>query len=101
MQLETQAKTIELNGEQVASSNQSAPVPAIFPAEGYVRLPSILKPSGPLPISRSTWWLGVKEGRYPPPVKLGPRVTAWRAADIIALMERFEREVSNDNDRRA
>jgi len=29
----------------------------------------------------------VKAGRYPAPVKLGPRVTAWRASDIRSLLE--------------
>ena len=55
---------------------------------GYVRLADILGPAGPLPISRSSWWAGVKTGRYPAPVKLGPRITAWRVEDILALMER-------------
>jgi prophage regulatory protein len=59
-----------------------------LPASGFVRLSSILAPDGPIPVSRSTWWLGVKEGRYPPPVKLGPRITAWRVEDIRALIER-------------
>ncbi|MBV7539470.1 AlpA family transcriptional regulator [Acidovorax sp. sic0104] len=39
------------------------------------------------PVSRSTWYAGVKTGRYPAPVKLGLRATAWRAADIAALIE--------------
>lgn len=55
---------------------------------GYVRLADILAPAGPLPIGRSTWWQGVRDGRYPKPVKLGPRITAWRVEDIRALMDR-------------
>lgn len=47
--------------------------------------PDIIAPRGPIPVSRSTWWQGVKDGRFPQPVRLGPRVTAWRAADIDAL----------------
>jgi predicted DNA-binding transcriptional regulator AlpA len=54
---------------------------------GYVRLADILAPAGPLPISRSSWWAGVKAGRYPAAVKFGPRITAWRVEDILALME--------------
>jgi prophage regulatory protein len=53
---------------------------------GYVRLADILAPVGPLPIGRSTWWKGIQEGRYPKPVKLGPRITAWRVEDIRALI---------------
>lgn len=40
-----------------------------------------------LPIGRSTWWQWVREGKAPKPVKLGKRTTAWRAADIDALIE--------------
>lgn len=40
------------------------------------------------PVSRSTWWHGVRTGRYPKPTKaLGERITAWHSADIIALIE--------------
>jgi predicted DNA-binding transcriptional regulator AlpA len=55
---------------------------------GFVRLSSILAPNGPIPVGRSTWWAGVKSGRFPKPVKLGPRITAWRVEDIRALIER-------------
>lgn len=59
-----------------------------FPGTGFLRLKSILAPAGPIPVARSTWWAGVKSGRYPAPVKLGPRITAWRVEDIRALIER-------------
>jgi len=59
-----------------------------FPKEGFVRLKSIIAPVGPIPVGKSTWWAGVKDGRYPQPVKLGPRITAWRVEDIRALMDR-------------
>ena len=58
-----------------------------FPDTGLVRLSQILAPPGPIPLSPSTWWAGVKEGRFPKPVKLGPRITAWRAEDIRTLIE--------------
>ena len=57
-----------------------------LPATGFVRLTSILAPRGPIPVSKSTWWAGVKSGRYPKSVKLGPRITAWRVEDIKALI---------------
>ena len=50
---------------------------------GFLRLPQVLKV---FPVSKSTWWAGVKEGRYPQPVKLGPKMTAWRVEDIRALI---------------
>jgi prophage regulatory protein len=40
-----------------------------------------------IPVSRSTWWKGVKEGRFPQPVKLGPRTTCWRESDIAELLK--------------
>lgn len=58
-----------------------------FPEAGLVRLKEILAPDGPIPVSKSTWWAGVKSGRYPESLKLGPRITAWRAEDIRALIE--------------
>jgi len=57
-----------------------------LPLTGFVRLPGILAPQGPIPVSKSTWWAGIKDGRYPKPVKLGPRITAWRVEDIRSLI---------------
>jgi predicted DNA-binding transcriptional regulator AlpA len=54
-----------------------------LPVEGYVRLPQVLKV---FPISKSSWWAGVADGRYPQPVKLSPRVTAWKVEDIRRLI---------------
>ena len=58
------------------------------PRWGFLRLKAIIGPEGPIPVARSTWWAGVRSGRYPAPVKLGPRVTAWRVEDIEALIEK-------------
>jgi predicted DNA-binding transcriptional regulator AlpA len=58
-----------------------------FPETGLVRLSQILAPAGPIPVSKSTWWDGVKDGRFPKPQKLGPRTTVWKVADIRALYE--------------
>ncbi len=65
-----------------------------LPESGYLRLAQILgdKKSNPpvlpiIPIGKSSWWAGVKSGRYPQPVKLGPRTTAWRIEDIRHLIE--------------
>jgi predicted DNA-binding transcriptional regulator AlpA len=55
-----------------------------IPETGFVRLPVILKV---IPVGRTTWWAGVKSGRFPKPVKLGSRITAWRVEDIRALIE--------------
>ncbi len=39
-----------------------------------------------IPLRKSAWWRGVKEGKFPQPVKLG-KTTAWRAKDIKKLLE--------------
>ncbi len=69
-----------------------------LPAVGYLRLPQIIgdptaKPPIPpiMPISKSMWWQGVHDGRFPKPVKLGPKTTAWRVEDIRDLIERLGR----------
>jgi predicted DNA-binding transcriptional regulator AlpA len=55
-----------------------------IPATGFLRLPQVLEI---VPISKSAWWKGCKSGRFPKPVKLGPRTTAWKAEDIMALVK--------------
>lgn len=64
-------------------------------ATGFLRLHQIIgdpkaePPIRPIiPVSKSTWWAGVKSGRYPQPVRtLGKRITAWRIEDIRTLIE--------------
>ena len=65
-----------------------------LPETGFLRLPQIVgdsKSNPPIPalipVSKSTWWAGVKSGRYPRAVKLGPRITAWRVEDIRRLIQ--------------
>ena len=59
---------------------------ASIPSTGFLRLPQILHI---IPISESAWWAGCKTGRFPQPVKLGPRTTAWKAEDIAALVKQL------------
>jgi prophage regulatory protein len=58
-----------------------------LPQTGFLRLPAIIAPRGPIPVSKSTWWAGIKTGRYPKPVKLSARISAWRVEDIRAFIE--------------
>lgn len=51
--------------------------------EKLLRLPAVLTL---VPVSRSAWYEGIKAGRYPPPIKLGPKTSAWREADIAQLI---------------
>lgn len=45
-----------------------------------------------IPISKSSWWAGIKNGRFPQSVKLGPRTTAWRSEDIYKLIEQLNKK---------
>ena len=54
-----------------------------LPETGLLRVNQILRF---IPISRSSWWAGVKSGRYPRPFKLSERTTVWKVADIITLI---------------
>lgn len=62
-----------------------------IPADGWMRISQIIgDPSRGIPpivpVSRSGWYAGIREGKFPAPVKLGPRVSAWKASDIRALV---------------
>ena len=71
-----------------------------LPEFGYLRLPQIVgdpkaEPPIPaiIPVGRSTWWAGVKSGRYPQPVRtLGRRITAWEVGGIRELIRRLSEE---------
>ena len=70
---------------------------SLLPPAGYLRLSQIIgRPKanppvpGIIPVSASTWWAGVKSGKFPAPVKLSANVTAWKISDIRALMERID-----------
>lgn len=62
-----------------------------LPDTGFLRLRQIIGDASRgipslIPVSRSTWWAGVRSGRYPKPVKLGARCTAWRVEDVRELI---------------
>lgn len=64
-------------------------LPESLTKDVLLRLPQVLSI---IPIPKSSWWRGVKEGRYPKGIKLGERTTAWRASEINALIERLSAE---------
>lgn len=61
-----------------------------LPETGFLRLAQVLKF---IPVSKATFWNGVKSGRFPKPFKNG-RCTFWRAEDIRALIEQMAEGVS-------
>ncbi|MCU0973195.1 MAG: hypothetical protein MUF80_04470, partial [Burkholderiales bacterium] len=79
---------------------ERAPDPAgELPRHGLARLEQIIgdrtadPPIRPLiPVSKSTWWAGVRSGRFPPAVKVTKGVSAWRWEDIHRLLESLRPE---------
>jgi len=66
----------EMNSQNLQSND--------LPQTGLIRLRQLRRF---IPVSNSTWWAGVKSGRFPKPVHLSKRVTAWKNEDIHALIE--------------
>ena len=58
-----------------------------LPETGYLRLPDVLRL---IPVGKTTWWDGIKSGRFPKGVKIGSRVTAWRVEDIRGLISSLQ-----------
>ncbi|MFO1418516.1 MAG: AlpA family phage regulatory protein [Methylotetracoccus sp.] len=56
-----------------------------IPRTGYLRQEQILGTL--IPVSSTTLWRWVRAGKFPKPLKLSPRVTAWRASDIQQWLE--------------
>ncbi len=69
---------------------------------GFLRLPQIIGTAAActgnkqipkehyqplIPVSRASWWKGVREGKYPKSIKLDERTTVWRASDIYEFIE--------------
>ena len=65
-----------------------------LPETGFLRLPTILKL---IPIGKSSWWLGVKEGKYPKPIKLGERTTVWKVEDIRTLIDQYSNNKADNS----
>lgn len=78
----------------MSSQNQTIRAAAL-PETGFLRLKQIIgdpkaEPPIPalIPVSKSSWWAGCAAGKFPAPIKLGPRTTAWSVASIRDLIER-------------
>ena len=65
-----------------------------IPETGFVRLSQILTV---IPLGKTCWWEGVKSGRFPKPVKLSARCTAWKAEDIRALIQKLSERTQNES----
>lgn len=61
-----------------------------LPQEGFVRLPQVLHVLG---ISKTTFWDGIKKGRYPAPIKIGRRIAVWKVQDIRELITQLSNPI--------
>ncbi|UHS63458.1 AlpA family phage regulatory protein [Agrobacterium vaccinii] len=61
-----------------------------------LRVGQIAKPEGILGVSKSTFWSMVRAGTISQGIKIGPRMRAWRASEITALIDRLE--IQGDSD---
>jgi predicted DNA-binding transcriptional regulator AlpA len=73
----------KLQPQQSSASMNSVNPPAVLPETGFLRLPQVLQF---IPVSKSTWFSGVKSGRFPAAVKLGG-ITVWRVEDIRKFID--------------
>jgi predicted DNA-binding transcriptional regulator AlpA len=64
-----------------------------LPETGFVRLSQVLNV---IPIGKTNWWAGVKSGRFPQPIKLTERCTAWRVEDIRNLITQLSGLAADD-----
>jgi prophage regulatory protein len=67
------------------STHNAAPTFDTLPSTGYVRIAQLIP--APVPFSNATLWRKVAAGKFPAPVKLSARVTAWRVADVRAWLD--------------
>lgn len=51
-------------------------------SDRLLRIKEVLKI---IPVSKSTWWKWIREGKAPQPIHLGTRCTFWRHSDLIDL----------------
>jgi prophage regulatory protein len=64
-----------------------------IPETGFLRLKQVLTV---IPLGKTCWLDGVKSGRFPKPVKLSARCTAWRAEDIRGLIKTLSEQTSSN-----
>ena len=65
-------------------------IPKLLRLKHIIGDPNAEPPVPPIiPISKSSWWEGVKSGRYPKPKKIGANTTVWREDEIRVLVEKI------------
>ncbi|WP_166214545.1 AlpA family phage regulatory protein [Bradyrhizobium septentrionale] len=57
------------------------------PSDALVRIQKIIGPNGLIPISRSAFYQGIRDGIYPKPIRLGKRTSVWRVSELLRVIE--------------
>jgi len=70
----TFARIQTLEGEAMQASRE----------ERFIRLPEVVRRCG---VAKSSIWLWARQGRFPSPIRVGPRVTVWRESEVAAWIE--------------
>ena len=60
--------------------------------DALVRIGKIIGPNGLIPVSRSSWYQGIRDGIYPKPVRLGKRTSAWRVYELMRVTDKETRK---------
>jgi predicted DNA-binding transcriptional regulator AlpA len=82
---EQAAENRRKNEEQAAKNRRNGKAPTRRDGRLPTRPRAAIAPL--IPVSKSTWWLGVASGRYPKPTRaLGARITAWSAASVMEIL---------------
>ncbi len=76
----------------MAENTMKEPAP-LLPSEGFVKLPVVLKVLG---IGKTTWWCGIRDGKFPRAAMLGTRTARWHVDDIRALIAKYKAEAGNE-----
>jgi prophage regulatory protein len=74
---------------QKTAVKPTTPAPQL-PETGFLRLNQIIgDDTHPpiIPVGKTTWYAGIKAGKFPKPIRLGLRTSAYRVEDIRALVE--------------
>lgn len=87
---------VTFEGKDSLEAHMTSTIPNLMdiPKTGFLRLHQILVF---LPYSKTTWWEGCRSGRFPKPIKLGPRTTAWRAEDIAQLVKELSSQQEDES----
>ena len=59
------------------------PIPKIFKGSNLIRIPKVMEKTG---VAKSTLWLWVKDGNFPKPIKLSPRIAVWIEDEVNEWM---------------